>query len=69
MSRLLDLSVKLETTGDYCPECRARVEHDTHRLVPIPERGMPPKGEYAPEHRQAGSDAPASDDGGVSPSR
>lgn len=51
MSRLLDHQVKLETTGEYCPECRAHVDHDRHRLVPIPEQGMPARGEYAPEHR------------------
>lgn len=51
MSRLLDTPMKMELTGEYCPECRAGVEHTNHRDLPIPESGLPPVGKYAPQHR------------------
>lgn len=50
MSRALDHPVRLRHTGRYCPDCRAGVDHDQHRITAVPESGMPPNGEYAPEH-------------------
>lgn len=46
----LDFPMKAEFTGEYCPECRAQVPHEKHHDVTVPEDGLPPVGQYAPEH-------------------